>query len=421
MTRLEAVRFLTRTPYKFAHMIGFTKLTPLHNEWMRDMILGKEDTTLQAHRGSYKTTCVSVALAILVVLRPNFRILFMRKTDNDIKEVIAQVRKIVESPQMQCFIEAIYGVPLKFTTSTANEISTNFVIDPRGTSQLVGLGMGGSLTGKHFDRIFTDDIVNIQDRISKAERDRTKMIYQELRNIVNRGGRIYNTGTPWHTEDCFTLMPNPKKHDCYSTGLIGEDELSVIREKMTASLFAANYELRHVAADDVIFTEPQTGADPALVEQGECHIDASYGGEDFTAFTICRKYDGVYYVYGRLWHKHIDDVEDEIIQLRQSFNAGRIYCEDNGDKGYLAKSLRKKGERVSSYHEDMNKFLKITTYLKAEWKNVVFVAGTDPEYINQICDFNENAEHDDAPDSCASIIRKLWKQGDKKKYTPIYM
>lgn len=421
MTRDQAVRFLLRYPYKFAHSVGFTKLTQLHNEWMRDMISGTDDETLQAHRGSYKTTCVSVALAIMLVLRPNLRTLFMRKTDNDIKEVIAQVKKIVESPQMQCFVSAIYGVNLKFTTSTANEISTNLTNDPRGTSQLVGLGMGGSLTGKHFDRIFTDDIVNVQDRISKAERDRTKMIYQELRNIVNRGGRIYNTGTPWHKDDCFVLMPNPKKFDCYSTGLIEDAVIKEIREKMTASLFAANYELRHIAAEDVIFSTPETGADLAMVEQGECHIDAAYGGEDYTAFTICKKHGGKYYIFGRVWKRHVDDVEGEIIELRKRFNAGRIFCEDNGDKGYLGKDLRRKGERVSIYHEDMNKFLKITTYLKSEWSNVIFVEGTDPEYINQICDYNENAEHDDAPDSCASIIRKLWKQGERKQYTPIYM
>ena len=180
---------------------------------------------------------------------------------------------------------------------------------------------------------------------------------------------------------------------------------------------------RRVAAEDVIFDQPQTGAKLSLVEQGECHIDAAYGGEDYTAFTICRKKDGKYYVYGRCWRKHIDDVQDEIIELRKVFNAGRIHCENNGDKGYLGKALRAKGERVSIYHESMNKYLKITSYLKAEWKNVVFVAGTDAEYINQICDYNENAEHDDCPDSLASLIRKLWKQSDThtSNYTPIFM
>ena len=389
------------------------------------MIRGKEDKTLQAHRGSYKTTCVSIALSLIVVLLPNCKTLFMRKTDNDIKEVISQVKKILQSQQMRYFVQCIYGCDLKLTTATANEISTNLSTDIRGTAQLVGLGMGGSLTGKHFDRIFTDDIVNVQDRISKAERDRTKLIYQELRNIINRGGRIYNTGTPWHKDDAFTLMPNPERYDCYTTGLISEEELTEIREKMTASLFSANYELRHIAAEDVIFTTPQKNAEPHFVEQGLCHTDAAYGGEDFTAFTIARKYNGKIYVYGRLWHKHIDDVQDEIKRLIEHFNAGTMYCENNSDKGYLGKEFRRKGVRVSIYRENMNKFLKITSYLKAEWKNVIFVAGTDEEYINQICDYNENAEHDDAPDSLASLIRKMWNKGDTStstsNYTPIFM
>ena len=77
---------------------------------------------------------------------------------------------------------------------------------------------------------------------------------------------------------------------------------------------------------------------------------------------------------------------DEMLAVKHQFNIGRIYCENNGDKGYLRKELRKRGERVTDYWEDTNKYLKIVTYLKFEWKNVVFVEGTDPEYIEQILD-----------------------------------
>jgi phage terminase large subunit-like protein len=408
MTREEAVTFLIEKPYKLGHLVGFTKLTEMHNAWIIDMVRGTQDKTLQAHRSSYKTTCVSIALALIVVLLPKLRAMFLRKTDADIKEIIRQVRKILESQQMQYFVQTIYGVRLQLTSANVNEISTNLSNDPRGTPQLTGLGTGGSLTGKHYDRIFTDDIVNVQDRVSKAERDRTKIIYQELRNIVNRGGRIYNTGTPWHVDDAFSLMPEAQKFDCYSTGLITPDMLDTIKQSMTASLFAANYELRHIASEDVIFANPQVDGDPAMVEQGDCQVDAAYGGEDYTAFTICNKVNGKYYVLGKLWRKHVDDCIDAIIALRTQYNAGRIYCETNGDKGYLGKELRRKNERVIMYHEDMNKYLKITSYLKGAWQDVIFVAGTDKEYINQVCDYNENADHDDAPDSLASIIRKKY-------------
>lgn len=420
MTREAAIAILLNEPVKIGYAVGFDKLTALHNRWIIEMIRGTQDKTLQAHRGSYKTTCVSIALACIFVLLPNKKTLFLRKTDADVKEVIRQVRNILLSAPMQEAARLIHGKDMVLTTQTASELSSNLPGDSKGTSQLVAMGINGSITGKHFDRIFTDDIVNVQDRTSKAERDRTKIVYQELQNIRNRGGRIFNTGTPWHKEDCFSLMPNIERHDCYSTGLISKEQLQIIREAMTASLFAANYELRHIASDDVIFTSPQTGADPALAEQGICHIDASYGGEDGTAFTICKKSGGKYYIYGRLWQKHVDDCLPEIIRLRKAFNAGIIYCERNADKGYLAKALRERGERADTYHEKTNKFVKITSYLKSEWKNVVFVAGTDAEYINQICDYTENAEHDDAPDSAASIVRKLWNKKDTE-YVPLWM
>lgn len=420
MTREQAVRLLLDHPVKVAHALGFTKLTDLHNEWIKDMVRGKEDETLQSHRGSYKTTCVSIALWEIFILLPNQRTFFMRKTDTDTKEVINQVKNILKHPISQYLVRCIWGVDLVLTKESSDELSSNLCQDVKGTAQLSSLGISGSLTGKHYDRIFTDDIVNLKDRASRAEREHTKAIYQELQNVRNPGGRIFNTGTPWHKEDAFSIMPAAKRYDCYSTGLLTKEEIAGLKGRMTASLFAANYELKHIAAEDVIFGDPQTGADPSFVEQGVCHIDAAYGGGDFTAFTVYRKIDGKHYMLGKLWAKHVKDCMPEIIRIRQQLNAGKIYCEDNGDKGYLGRDLRNDGERVVIYHENMNKFIKITSYLKAVWPDVIFVDGTDPEYIDQVCDYNENAEHDDAPDSAASIVRACWnKQSTDNQYQSI--
>ena len=408
-------------PAAIGRMIGFKDLTDeLHGKWMQNIIYGDTDYTLQAHRLSYKSSCLSVALAMWCVLNHGKNALFMRKTDTDVIESIAQTQKVMENEAFRHMAEILMDSPVYLTTGNASNMTVSTYDSPRGAEQLVGCGCGGSLTGKHANLIVCDDVVNLQDRISMAEREKTKAIVRELRNIVTRDGRIVFIGTPWHKEDAFSLVASPERYDCYSTGLISEEKLKNLRDAMTASLFAANYELRHIASDDVIFTSPQTDADPALAEQGICHIDASYGGEDGTAFTICKKSGGKYYIYGRLWQKHVDDCLPEIIRLRNAFNAGIIYCERNADKGYLAKALRDKGERADTYHEKMHKFVKITSYLKSEWKNVVFVAGTDAEYINQICDYTENAEHDDAPDSAASVVRKLWNKKDTE-YVPLWM
>lgn len=413
ITREQAIRFLREKPIKFAHLLGFSKLIDIHNEWIREMLLGKDDYTLEAHRGSYKTTCVSIAIVLIMILLPTRRILFMRKTDDDVKEVINQVRKILESPITQVFVNAIYGISLKLLVSNATELSTNLVVDAKGSSQLVAISAGSNLTGRHFDIIFDDDIINVKDRISRAEREKTKIIYQELRNVLNRGGKMVNTLTTWHKDDASTLMADPHIYTWKDTGLISEEEIQEIKESMSPSLFSANYELRHIASEDVIFQNPVfTDDDTSLYNATFCHIDASYGGEDYTAFSIVKKHTGKYYVLGRLWSKAVDECTDEIIALRQKYLVGKIACETNGDKGYLAKALREKGERVLTYHEDTNKYIKIVTHLKADWKDVVFVKGTDQAYIDQILDYNEYAEHDDAPDSLACMIRLLHPRKD---------
>lgn len=43
------------------------------------------------------------------------------------------------------------------------------------------------------------------------------------------------------------------------------------------------------------------------------------------------------YMYGRIWHKHVDDVLEQCIGLAEELMCAPIYCEDNGDKGYLHK------------------------------------------------------------------------------------
>ena len=416
MTREQAVKFLITHPAKFAHLLGFTKLGDIHNKWIIDMVKGKDDKTLEASRGTYKTTCVSFALALIIMLLPNLRTLFMRKTDDDIKEVIKQVGKILQDAHTQYFIQVIYGVNLKLTVLSATEISTNLTSDTRGTNQLVGIGSKASLTGKHFDRIFTDDIINVQDRISKAERERVKIVYQELQNIKNRDGRIFNTLTPWHPDDASILMPNIVRYDCYHPEIrkiISEEELVKIKESMVASLFAANYELRHVASEDVIFTDAQEGASIDTIQGGIMHVDSAFYGEDYTAWGIMAKHDGKYYLYGKCRRKHVEECYGDIMADYSGNLCGKLYNESNADKGFVAKELRKLGAKVILYAEKENKYIKIVTHLKAVWKDLIFVEGTDKEYIDQILNYFEDAEHDDAPDDAACLARLLYPKKEQ--------
>lgn len=404
----EVLDLLWNEPYKIGHWVGFNDLTTLHNEWLRSFLYTDIDQTLLAHRGSYKTTDLSLFLAIHTVIEPNENVMFFRKTDDDVTEVLVQTQKILKAGCMQWIVGTLYGVGLDFLKENNSEIHTNLCTSTKGVSQVVGLGIGTSITGKHADIVVTDDIVNLKDRISKAERERTKTQYMELQNIKNRGGRFINTGTPWHKEDAISIMPNVRKYDCYSTGLITRDKIEELRQSMSDSLFAANYELKHIADKDAMFQNPQFTNDRKAIYGGIAHIDAAYGGEDGTAYTAFRKTkDGKIIGFGKRWGRHVDDCLAEIRMLHKDLMLGSISCERNADKGYLAKELAEMGFLVDPYSESMNKYIKISTFLRRYWKKIVWLEDTDPEYINEILDYSEFAEHDDSPDSAASLLRKI--------------
>ena len=402
-------------PVQVGRWVGFNDLKPLHNDWLKLFLRSKTDITLQGHRGSYKTTTLSLFFAIHTVIAPNETILFFRKTGTDVNEIVRQTTNILQSGYVREAVRVIYGKELMLTKSSNIEIDTNLGNSVRGQSQIVGLGIGTSITGKHADIVVTDDIVNVKDRVSKAERENTKRAYMELQNIKNRGGRFINTGTPWHKDDCFTLMPNPKKYDCHHSGLMTEQQIADLRLHMTPSLFAANYELKHIADENQLFPEPKQGANASKVFDGLCQLDSAFYGEDFTAFSVMTYENGTYYIFGKIWRKHVEDCYGEILHLYLSLKCGKMYIEKNADKGMVSRDLRNIGIRTVNYTETMNKHIKISTYLKAIWADVVFVDGTDAEYIEQICDYTEEAEHDDAPDSASSLARILYPKIAKRE------
>ena len=403
-----------------ARLCGLDRLRERpHGEWIRRMVLGEGDLTLLAHRGSYKTTCLTVAIALTLCLSPGTDILFLRKTGRDAEEVIRQVRRLLECPVLQAVTAGLYGgEPLRLTRATALELTCDSRLGVRGMVQLHGQGIRGALTGRHADLVFADDIVTVRDRESPAERAFTRQVWQELQNVCNPGGRLIVTGTPWHPEDAYSLMPAPLRFDCRATGLLSPAELDALRAGMEPSLFAANYELRHIARQDALFPEPpRVCEDASLLRDGLAHLDASYGGGDCTALTCgVRRGDRVV-LYGRLWNAHVDTVLDEVQR-----ECGRLLCaplllETNGDRGYLARELRRRGMAVRPYQERMNKHTKISTYLRKWWPRVEVLRGTDPAWLSQVHDYSPTAVHDDAPDSAASLLRALDARGGLRDFS----
>lgn len=402
-------------PIEIGHWVGFKDLTDLHNDWLKKFLFRDDDFAILAHRGSYKTTVLSLFFAIHMIIKPNETVMYFRKTDMLVAEIARQVANILSTGAVQNIVKILYGTDLKITKATASAVTTNLCTSVTGADQLIGLGISAAKTGRHADIVVVDDIADINDRISKAEREKTILNFMELQNIKNRGGRFIGTGTKWHPDDVYSekYMPNIEIYDCYHTGLMSDADIEHVRSKMTKSLFSANYLLKIVSDEDALFKNPnileRTEDNLSLLYDGIAHIDAAYGGEDYTAYTIMHKLkDERIIAFGKLWQKHVNQCLPEVQHWHKLYKAGSIYCESNGDKGFLRDKLEDEYRFfVNDYHEHTNKYVKIATYLLQNWSNIYWVAETDPEYLEQICSYTENSSHDDAPDSAASLCREL--------------
>lgn len=367
-------------------------------------LISNDKRSIQAHRGSYKSTAIdTVGIILRLLFVPDDRICIIRKTYTLAAEILQTVKTAFLIPEIkELFKLAHNDIYPKALTSRDNMLTFNFkkTVTPEGSVNAYGVHQ--DMTGKHFDFILADDFVTIDDKISKTEREKTIIRIQEIQsNILDPGKQMGFVGTPWHKLDAWTICPNTLKFDVNMLDILTEEQKKEKKETQSPISWSANYELRHKASDDCWFKDPSFDRWLFYVDTGIFHLDKKYFGTDTNALTFCaKKPNGRYQVLGKVWSDHIKFHYDDIYRLWQKYKIGDGYTENNDDKDEsTADRLMERGIRkVNSYHESLNKHVKINDYLLENgfWNLIDFDPETDKAYMEQILDYTEGSEPDDA-------------------------
>jgi hypothetical protein len=413
----DFLRIIAEQPHKLGWYIGRDKLNALHSEWIKYCWDSNEPRALQAFRGGYKTTSVLVVGAIRWMLfHPNDRIGIIRKNFSGAADVTHTIAAAMELPEVQELFRYAHGIAPRITRQRDGRFQWNFkkTITPEGN--LTPLGIDGSITGSHFDKVITDDIITIKDKISRAERERTKeMVHEIAANIIDPGQGSTWIGTPWHREDAWMEINDicdVAKYPLSKFNFLGKEEAEKKRKLTTPFLYAINYELEIGADESLLFSEPVYSSGWDFMARGAlAQLDAAYDGDHYCALTIAapiRKTDAgqIYQIVGFTYPGNVKNWISTVVALCKKYRVQYIYTEDNPDKGYTADKLSVNGLRVKRYSENQNKHLKISTYLFDVWRRLEWAPETDTEYMTQIMDYREKSEPDDAPDSAASLFRE---------------
>lgn len=422
----EDLRRIAANPHIIGWLVGKDKLGPLHSKWIKDLWLPKRHTALQAHRGAYKTTaCTEVGIVWRLLFNPNNRIALIRETWAGSNDTLKTIATYMNHELVQELFRALHGIYPRATVERDGRLVYSFKETITKEGSVDAYGIDTVPTGSHYDDILADDIVTIKDRFSRAKRERTKENVREIMtNILDPGKFMRNVGTPWHKEDAWEILPGAVKYDVYQTGILDDQQIEEKRATTTRVMFAANYELIHENTADLIFANADMGPWVEGAGRVYAHIDASYGGKDTTALTLMQHRDsGGIQAWGKVYKGHVETSLPLILRDLALRAVGVVYCETNGDKGFLAK-LMKKGparangvKRVETYHEKQNKHLKIVNHLGHHWDDITWDPNTDPDYLSQICDYAEGSEPDDAPDSAASLLREVFFKKEISKNT----
>lgn len=422
----EFLELVIDQPHYLGWLMGKDKLTPLHSEWIKYCWDSNKPRALQSFRGGYKSTAIDVVGIVRnFLVNPNDRVALIRKSYQDSCTIVAAVKQGMELPQIKKLFEVAHGFTPKAIMAKEGKLRYNFKSTITPEVSLTAHGLESSLTGMHYDKIVCDDIITLKDRISRAEREKTKEMINEIAtNIIDPGKGSIWIGTPWHRDDGWNEINKFADIAMYPLSkfnFLGEKAAEQKKRTTTPFLYAANYELEIRKDESALFTEPNTLEGWNYTKRSFAHVDAAFDGDHYCAMTIlspvddndpyvAQKLQGIGFTYPgnvKAWVK-------EIARYYKKYKCQYIYCETNPDKGYLAQQLQKEGLRVKTYAESENKHIKISTNLYEYWDKIYWSEDTDPEYLNQILDYREGSEPDDAPDSCSSLIREICKPNKSK-------
>jgi len=413
-------------PHEFGHLLGYDKLTETHGKWIKIFLKYKKFDVLQAHRGSYKTTSGIVAMILLFFCYPNMRLLIVRKTGDLASAILKTIQThMLTSDVIRLYLYSrweIVNASTKIWSSERTNFSFKRTITPDPSMSAVGVG--ASITGAHFDYIWSDDIVTIDDRYSAAERKWTIAYFQELDNLIDPLGQTRLSGTPWHESDVFSIFPKEifeERQFPFGTVNLSENEMKEIaarQGRLPNSEWMCNYMLKHVEDRETLgafMSVPLWDCQYCLA-----FIDSSFSekkGTDRTSVAIVGVSKDLIIFTGMSWQHSIADhqIRIEMLDFLNIYTPIETVFESQlGDSTIFFIDAFKQDEAKYEVknlwtwkHQSRNKHERIMATITSQKESMRILEGTQQAFSIGVSRYHKDVDHDDEADSLAGGVEAL--------------
>lgn len=209
-----------------------------HGE-MADFMQEKHDLKLMlAPRGHLKSTICTIGYALWRLMdNPDLRILIANYKLDNAKSFMGQAKQyFIQDGKFRFYYEKF--IPsLKNAKWNDSQVTIKRYKNLKEAS-LEATGVGGEITGKHFDLIIYDDIVGPENVSTLEQAQKLRNWFNQMQAILEPGGEQVLVGTRWHYADLYGFLMESMGDGIkvFHKGVYKEDGTPVWPEKFTPAI-----------------------------------------------------------------------------------------------------------------------------------------------------------------------------------------
>lgn len=209
---VEEVREACKKSLHFlsTQMLGFGDWDKVHDDLEKELAKPSRKKLILIPRGHLKTSIVTKAYAIQLLLRdPNIRILIANQVWDKAREMLYEIKQMLEGKS---------DLPKLFGPFVSDRWREDDIVVRQRTKALAAPTIGTSgveaeLTSSHYDVIFLDDLQGEKNFQTPEQREKVKRYYRSMMDLLEPGGLLIVIGTRWHLDDVYAyIMENEAEY-----------------------------------------------------------------------------------------------------------------------------------------------------------------------------------------------------------------
>lgn len=180
-----------------------------------------DDNLILLARDHYKTGLITIASAIQDILQDSsVRILIATNTGDNADKILSELTGHLFTNEYLHWLypDIFHTDPKKYDRNTRSDITVKRATRTK-ESTVTAIGVGGDLTGQHFDRGKIDDVVSKENSRSKLMRQEVIEWVRVTRSLFEPNSKRIFTGTPWAFDDAWMWLVEQKFRKGYPLGI----------------------------------------------------------------------------------------------------------------------------------------------------------------------------------------------------------